>query len=246
MDFATNQSLELRQTADQLNSAFAELSASQILDRVLNGGVAGRPAVISSFGAEAAALLKLIADKDPATPVVFLDTRKHFSDTLDYVDDLMDVLGLSTLVRVRPSARRLALEDPDGKLHSVDSDRCCYLRKTLPMIGVLRNYDCVLTGRKRYQTADRAGMDYVDVQESWLRVNPLADWSHDQTRDFLSSENLLEHPLVAMGYSSIGCEPCTIPSDDHRAGRWADEDKTECGIHITENGAVARIPKTSG
>src|SRR3546814_20253819 len=92
------------------------------------------------------------------------------SDLLQYVDDLMDRLGLTTLLRARPQPAHLAAEDPDLDLAERDSDRCCYLRKTLPMISVLRNYDCVLTGRKRFQTAERAGMDYVEVQETWLRV----------------------------------------------------------------------------
>src|SRR3546814_10062182 len=81
----------------------------------------------------------------------------------------MDRLGLTTLLRARPQPAHLAAEDPDLDLAERDSDRCCYLRKTLPMISVLRNYDCVLTGRKRFQTAERAGMDYVEVQETWLR-----------------------------------------------------------------------------
>src|SRR3546814_6500709 len=129
------------------------------------------------------------------------------SDLLQYVDDLMDRLGLTTLLRARPQPAHLAAEDPDLDLAERDSDRCCYLRKTLPMISVLRNYDCVLTGRKRFQTAERAGMDYVEVQETWLRVNPLADWSHEKIRTFLAEKDLARHPLVREGYPSIGCEP---------------------------------------
>lgn len=211
-----------------------------MLSRLLHGGVAGRVAVISSFGAEAACLLGLVASRDPSTPIVFLDTRKHFAETLTYVDDLMDRLGLTTLVRARPSPARLKVEDPGGDLNARDGDRCCYLRKTLPMIGVLRNYDCVLTGRKRFQTVDRAQMDLVEVQESWLRVNPLADWTRDQIREYLEGHGILEHPLVSQGYASIGCEPCTDPSEDFRAGRWAGTDKTECGIHLTKDGKVLR------
>ena len=238
-------SIALAERARDLNAAFAGLSAQQMLSRLLHGGVAGRVAVISSFGAEAACLLGLVASKEPSTPVVFLDTRKHFAETLTYVDDLMDVLGLTTLVRARPSLSRLVVDDPDGELFGRDSDRCCYLRKTLPMIGVLRNYDCVLTGRKRFQTGDRAQMNLVEVQENWLRVNPLADWTREQVLEYLEGHGILEHPLVSLGYASIGCEPCTQPSEDFRAGRWPDTDKTECGIHMTESGEIARIGETS-
>jgi len=246
MSINTATSIALNDKARDLNTAFAGLTAQQMLSRLLHGGVAGRVAVISSFGAEAACLLSLVASKEPSTPIVFLDTRKHFAETLTYVDDLMDRLGLTTLVRARPSPARLEVDDPDGELHAVDSDRCCFLRKTLPMIGVLRNYDCVLTGRKRFQTQDRAQMDLVEVQESWLRVNPLANWTREQVLEYLEDHGILEHPLVSQGYASIGCEPCTQPSEDLRAGRWSGTDKTECGIHITEGGKVVRKSEPGG
>lgn len=242
----TSTAIALNERAQALNAEFAGLTAQQILGRLLRGNVAGRVAVVSSFGAEAACLLKLVADKDPATPVVFLDTRKHFAETLTYVDDLMDQLGMTTLVRARPAPARLELEDPDGLLHQRATDRCCYLRKTLPMIGVLKNFDCILTGRKRFQTDERASMNVVEVQESWLRVNPLADWSREQSLAFLSDHGLLEHPLVSQGFASIGCEPCTVPNDDFRAGRWAGSDKTECGIHIDEDGRIRPVPREEG
>jgi len=241
MNVNTATSIELNERARKLNAEFEGLTAQQMIGRLLRGGVAGRVAVISSFGAEAACLLKLVADKDPATPVVFLDTRKHFAETLAYVDDLMDQLGLTTLVRARPPRSRIELDDPDGELNARDSDRCCYMRKTLPMIGVLGKFDCVLTGRKRFQTGARATMALVEVQESWLKVNPLADWTREQTLEFLEQNGILEHPLVSLGYASIGCEPCTAPSEDYRSGRWAGSEKTECGIHITEDGTIVRV-----
>lgn len=241
MAVSTTTRNDLQQRADKLNAKFANLKTPAIIDHLINGRVAGRPAVISSFGAEAAVLLKLVADKDPATPVVFLDTGKHFDETLRYVDDLMEQLGLSVLVRVRPTQARITAEDPDGELFSRDSDRCCYVRKTLPMISALRDYDCVMTGRKRFQTADRKEMDVAEVQESWLRINPLAGWTRDQLLEYLSEQKLLEHPLVSQGYASVGCEPCTARSSDYRAGRWAGQGKTECGIHITESGKIVRL-----
>lgn len=241
MTLATQQALKLQDRANALNRSFQGLAAHQIIDRLINGHVAGSVAVVSSFGGEAAALLKLVADRDPTTPVVFLDTRRHFAETIGYVDDLMDQLGMTTLVRARPRPAHIAAEDSDLSLAQRDSDRCCYLRKTLPMISVLRNYDCVLTGRKRFQTAERKSMDYVEIQETWLRVNPLADWTREMVLEFLATRNMLSHPLVSEGYPSIGCEPCTRRSDDYRTGRWANEDKTECGIHITEDGKIVRI-----
>lgn len=237
--YRTRTALDTR--AASLNEAFEGLSPERIVDRLLNGNVAGRVAVVSSFGAEAAVLLKLVADRDPSTPVVFLDTLKHFDETLDYVDSLMDRLGLTTLLRVRPSPARLDAEDPNGDLNARDADRCCYVRKTLPMISALRHFDAILTGRKRFQTAERQQMDYVEVQESWLRINPLADWSKSQIDAFIAKHDLPPNPLVAEGYPSIGCAPCTAKSSDYRGGRWADSDKNECGIHLTDDGKIVRI-----
>jgi len=240
MGLNTSTSIVLQERAQTLNREFQGLSAQQIVGRLLRSGIAGRVAVVSSFGAETACLLKLVADKDPATPVVFLDTRKHFAETLRYVDDLMEQLGLTTLVRARPAPASLSAEDPDGTLHRSDGDRCCYIRKTLPMIGVLKNFDCVLTGRKRFQTDRRAEMEIVEVQESWLRVNPLAEWTREQILEFLDANRILLHPLVSAGYASIGCEPCTEPSEHHREGRWPGRDKTECGIYFSDEGQVRR------
>ena len=240
MTLNTSATIELVERARKLDEEFQGLTAQQMIGRLLRTGCAGRVGVVSSFGAESACLLKLVAEKDPATPVVFLDTRKHFAETLEYVDDLMDQLGMTTLVRARPAPARLEAEDPDGDLNARDADRCCFIRKTLPMIGVLKNFDAVLTGRKRFQTSERAEMSLVEVQETWLRVNPLADWTRERILDYLKQHNILDHPLVSAGYASIGCEPCTAPSDDHRAGRWAGSDKTECGIHITADGKIVR------
>jgi phosphoadenosine phosphosulfate reductase len=237
--YRTGSGLDAKATS--LNKAFIGLSTERMIDRLLNGNAVGRVAVVSSFGAEATVLLKLVADKDPSTPVVFLDTRKHFEDTLNYVDSLMERLGLTTLLRVRPAPARLRAEDPDGDLNARDPDRCCYVRKTLPMITALRHFDAVLTGRKRFQTDERQQMGYVEVQESWLRINPLADWSKEQIDAFMERHDLSANPLVAQGYPSIGCEPCTAKSDNYRDGRWAESSKTECGIHLTSDGKVKRV-----
>lgn len=237
--YRTRSALDAR--AASLNEAFDGLTAERMLDRLLNGSLAGRVAVVSSFGAEAAVLLKLVADKDPATPIVFLDTLKHFDETLLYVDSLMERLGLTTLLRVRPSPARLLAEDAEGDLNARDSDRCCYVRKTLPMITVLRHFDAILTGRKRFQTAERQQMDHVEVQESWLRINPLADWSKERIDAFIAEHDLPLNPLVGQGYPSIGCSPCTVKSDNYRDGRWPDSDKSECGIHITEDGKIVQM-----
>lgn len=240
MKLSTQQALDLQSRADDLNAKLVSLKPEQILDQVINGMICGRVAVLSSFGAEAVVLLKLVADRDPTTPVVFLDTRRHFSATLEYVDEVMERLGLTTLVKVRPSKRYLNVEDPHDRLCQTDPDRCCHIRKTIPMIGALKHFDCIITGRKKFQTADRAKMNVVEPQNNWLRVNPLAEWTREDIANFTKAEALPTHPLVADGYLSIGCEPCTQISSGYRDGRWAEHQKVECGIHLTKDGRMVR------
>ena len=230
-----------RFTADDaavLNARFAGASTSEMLAAVLAQGLAGRIAAVSSFGAESAVLLHLLAAIDPGVPVLFLDTGKHFAETLAYRDLLVDRLGLSNLITLKPDAQVLAKRDESGLRWSYDPDGCCEIRKVQPLAEALAGFDATLTGRKGFQSATRAGLPRFEIDSSdaagRLKVNPLADWSADQIADYFAATGLPPHPLVAEGYPSIGCMPCTstvAAGEDPRAGRWRGWDKTECGIH---------------
>jgi phosphoadenosine phosphosulfate reductase len=114
-------------------------------------------------------------------------------------------------------------------------DLCCYIRKTEPLQRALTGFDAWLTGRKRFQNAIRAELPLFETDGERIKVNPLASWSADDLRAYMVRHDLPEHPLVAKGYPSIGCVPCTtrvLPGEDQRAGRWRGLDKTECGIHV--------------
>lgn len=226
-----------------LNRLYADADASEVLRAVLLDRLLGDVAVVSSFGAESAVLLKLIADLDPATPVVFLETGKLFAETLSYRDRLVNELGLRDVRSVRPQLAALQREDPGGLLHRRDGDSCCDLRKTRPMHDALENFDAWISGRKWFQNDVRRALPRFDVDgHGRLKVNPLADWTADRVREFRDAHRLPPHPLVAKGYPSIGCEPCTTPvapGEDVRAGRWRGEAKTECGIHLV-NGRLVR------
>ncbi len=203
----------------------------------------GRVALVSSFGAESVVLLHMVSEVDPSLPVIFLDTGKLFQETLDYRDQLITELGLTNVRSVAPEAFDLATQDPDGLLHLSSTDACCNIRKTIPLEKVLRGFDVMISGRKRFHGAARSDLAFVSVADDRLKVEPLAGFSALDIQAYMVSHHLPTHPLKLQGYRSIGCEPCTTrggTDEDPRAGRWAGSDKTECGIHFTANGQIIR------
>lgn len=232
-----------------LNEQYEGRSTRDALHAVLNVEFPGKAAVVSSFGAESAVLLELVAQVAPDTPVIFLDTLKHFPETIAYRETLERDLGLTDVRDVRPDPAGLAADDPDGTLHQTDSDRCCHVRKTLPMIRALQGFSCWITGRKRFQGQSRLGLSLFEVQDRWVKVNPLYKWSRETIEEAFSTSRLPRHPLVGKGYPSVGCAPCTAkvaPGEtDSRAGRWAGQKKEECGIHFVD-GKLVRGPMAGG
>lgn len=196
----------------------------------------GSVAAVSSFGAESAVLLHMIAEIDPATPVLFLDTGKHFRATLDYRAELVDRLGLTEVRDILPVEESLKAEDPFGALSMTDKDRCCFIRKVEPMARAVAPYRAWMTGRKQFQAATREGLPVFESVGPRIRINPLARWQSADLRAYAQRHGLPSHPLTEQNYRSIGCMPCTRPvgaGEDQRAGRWAGSEKTECGIHLS-------------
>lgn len=226
------------QEAIRLNNLFRGTSTQEMLRTVLGEHMVGDVAVVSSFGAESAALLHLVASVDPAVPVLFLDTGKHFPETLAYRDQLVAILGLKDFRVLQPDAQIVADRDASELRWSYDPDGCCEIRKVAPLAKGLEGFDASITGRKAFQAKTRNALprfelDTSDVQGR-LKVNPLADWTRADIDAYFAEHGLPQHPLVAQGYLSIGCAPCTSvvkPGEDPRAGRWRGWDKTECGIH---------------
>ena len=204
---------------------------------------AGRLAVVSSFGADAAVLLHLVGTIDRSLPVLFLDTGQHFPETLAHRDALVRRLGLRDVRSIAPSAAALDAADPDATLHRRNAEACCVLRKVTPLEDALRDFTAWLTGRRRQQAGSRAALPAEEALDGGqFRLNPLALWSAADIAAYLQAHGLPRHPLVAHGYPSIGCAPCTsrvAPGEDARAGRWRGQDKTECGIHFI-NGKLVR------
>lgn len=219
--------------ARRLAMRFSCSSAEEILDHAIREEFPGRIALVSSFGAESAALLHLVAEIDPATPVIFLETGKHFAQTLSYRNKLARRLGLTDVRDIVPDADDLARRDPEGDLWRRDADACCALRKVEPLRGALDGFDAWITGRKRFHGGGRANLPAFEASAGRYKVNPLIQWSGEDVQAYRERHDLPSHPLVEQGFPSIGCWPCTHPakSDDVRAGRWRGAAKTECGIH---------------
>jgi phosphoadenosine phosphosulfate reductase len=193
-----------------------------------------RLAVVSSFGIESAALLKLVADVDPAIPVLLLDTGWLFAETLAHRDAVVAKLGLTDVRSIRPDPRALARRDPDADLWSSDADACCALRKVEPLADALAPFTAWINGRKRYHGGERARIAVVEQDGSRLKFNPLAHLSPVDVVAIARAAGLPPHPLAAHGFTSVGCMPCTRrarPGEGPRAGRWSGTSKTECGIH---------------
>jgi phosphoadenosine phosphosulfate reductase len=219
----------------RLNNLFRGVSTTEMLRTVLTEHMVGDVAIVSSFGAESAVLLHLVASIDPSVPVIFLDTGKHFPETLAYRDQLAAKLGLTDLRIVTPDAATIAKRDETGLRWSYDPDGCCEIRKVIPLEAAMAGFDASFTGRKAFQASTRNALPRFEVDKAGkLKVNPLADWTKADLDAYFAEHELPRHPLEAEGYLSIGCAPCTNkvkPGEDPRSGRWAGWDKTECGIH---------------
>lgn len=192
-------------------------------------------ALVSSFGAESAVLLHIASRVDPAIPVLFLDTGMLFGQTLDYRKQLAARLGLTDVRDLRPAYQDLATTDPQNKLWRTDTDACCHIRKVLPLDRALEGFEAWVTGRKRFHGGDRLNLPVVEPSDGKVKFNPLANWTREDLEAYAAENDLPAHPLVAQGFPSIGCWPCTQPveeGEDVRAGRWKGLDKTECGIHL--------------
>lgn len=225
--------------AQELATTYRDLDGPALLEPMIRRRFPGRIAVVSSFGTEAAVLLAMVAEINPAVPVIFLETGKHFEETLEYRDELVAELGLTDVRSVKPDWSALFASDPEGTLWRTRPDACCHLRKVLPLQRALEGFDAWITGRKRYQGAVRWDLSLIEAVDGKVKINPLAGWSLDRVEAAFETRGLPQHPLLADGYLSVGCAPCTqptAPGTDLRSGRWAGLAKSECGIHLAPVG----------
>ena len=230
---------------EELNEIHRFASPQDVLRVAIHELYNGKIALVSSFGAESAILLHMASEIDPNIPVIFVDTGKLFPETIAYRDQLAQRFGLTNIQTVSPDDSLIHLKDPNGNLWETDTDGCCHIRKVLPFDKALAPFVAEISGRKRFQNDIRSQLGFFEKTERSIKVNPLINWTPTELADYIIQHDLPRHPLVAKGYPSIGCAPCTSPvaeGEDPRAGRWRGADKTECGIHFVD-GKPVRIAR---
>lgn len=237
----------VQERVDALNARYKHHGATAVLEHALRDAQVGKTALVSSFGAESVVLLHLVSILDRTTPVIFIDTEMLFTETLVYQQEVAERLNLQNVRTIRADRNEIFTHDNESLLHLHDPDACCHLRKTVPLQTALEGFDAWITGRKRYQGATRATIDFFENEDDKrIKINPLAHWDSSDLQEYIAENRLPRHPLVAKGYPSIGCAPCTTrvnDGEDPRAGRWRDTEKQECGIHFV-NGKLVRAGGT--
>ncbi|WP_438956036.1 phosphoadenylyl-sulfate reductase [Cognatiyoonia sp.] len=239
--------MPLKELAERRNLLHRKSDAQTVLKHALDDVQIGPVALVSSFGAESVVLLHMIAQINQATPVIFFDTEMLFEETLQYQKDVSAKLGLTDVRIVRPARAAVFERDVDGLLYQADIDACCTLRKVEPLERALKEFGGWINGRKQFQSGQRTKLPLFEKDGFKIRINPLANWTRDGIAAYMDQYDLPRHPLVAQGYPSIGCMPCTTRVGDHedpRAVRWRDKSKTECGIHF-DGGKVTRTEEVS-
>ncbi len=242
-----NQDLET--VAAQLRGKYGHLDGGELLSALAKGEMRGQIMITSSFGAESVVLLDLVAKADPSIPVIFLDTRRLFGETLRYQRQITELLGLEDVRIIRPESADLENLDPDDMLFTTEPDKCCHIRKVLPLDKSLQTLEKSgfkgwITGRKRFQSSSRSSVEVIEAADGFIKINPLAHWTEADIKSAFLEKNLPPHPLVADGFLSIGCMPCTervSDGGDARSGRWSGQKKTECGIHMSRPASVSAI-----
>jgi phosphoadenosine phosphosulfate reductase len=227
----------------ELNAQLRDATPQEILRTAIDM-YGDKLAMVSSFGAESAVLLHMASQIRKDLPVLFLDTGMLFGQTLDYRQQLAAKLGLTDVRDLRPQYQDLAVHDPGADLYKTDTDACCHIRKVLPLDRAISGFGAWITGRKRFHGGDRLRLAVVEKSEGKVKFNPLANWGKAELDAYAKEYDLPPHPLVAFGYPSVGCWPCTAPVEDGqdvRAGRWAGSDKTECGIHVERARAPVEV-----
>lgn len=223
--------------AEALDGVLHHASPSEVIESALRIVGRERLALVSSFGTESAALLKLMAEVDPAIPVIFLDTGWLFEETLAYRDRLIAALGLQDVRSIRPLDEALQREDPNGELWFSDPDACCRIRKVEPLKRALAPFDAWINGRKRFQGGLRGAIPVVEADGLRLKFNPFANVKPADIAAIYAQAELPPHPLTASGFLSVGCMPCSSRAqadEDARDSRWRGRPKSECGIHTVK------------
>jgi phosphoadenosine phosphosulfate reductase len=199
-----------------------------------------RLTMATAFGAEGCILLHLLAEIEPRVRVFNLDTGYQFPETLELRDRLAAQYGIEVeLIRAETTVSEYETQH-GGPLYVSHPDQCCYDRKIVPLRRALVGYDAWITAIRAEQSPHRAAAQVVgpDPKFGLVKINPLLNWTRRDVWAFVVTHKVPYNPLYDRGYSSIGCWPCTravLAGEDERAGRWAGQAKTECGLHSLDS-----------
>lgn len=218
-----------------LNDRLERLSPAEILQWAWST-FSPHIAASSSFQTQSVPLLHLISQVCPAMPVIFLDTGFHFPETLQFRDELQARLQLNIVV-VRAAVEKSELLARYGEgLYRRDPDLCCYINKVEPMQRATAGLQAWISGVRHDQTEHRHNLRILEPEtDGLLKIHPLLNWTKKEVWAYIDQYQLPVHPLLAWGYLSVGCAPCTRPvhaGENERSGRWAGLDKVECGLHL--------------
>ncbi|MDV6012076.1 phosphoadenylyl-sulfate reductase [Haloechinothrix sp. LS1_15] len=224
---------ELKTLAEHASVELAEATAEQALRWAVDR-FGDRLIVASNM--QDAVLIDLAAKIKPDVDVLFLETGYHFAETIGTRDAVATIYPEIRVVNATAEQSVAEQEAEHGLLYQTQPDKCCHLRKVVPLQRTLARYDAWVTGVRRVEAPTRAHTPIVqwDDRNGLVKINPIAAWSDEEFRAYITEHGILENPLVSAGYPSIGCQPCTAkvaPGDDPRSGRWAGSAKTECGLH---------------
>jgi phosphoadenosine phosphosulfate reductase len=214
---------------EALNRRYAALGFEARIAQLYRDFSPDKVLVTSSFAATSAYFLHIISRIRPQQKVAFIDTGYHFPETIEYKKFLTERFGLQTFdVKAEDWKHQFTEQD---KTYERDPDYCCTINKVEPLDAIKPNYDVWVSSLMRWQTDHRAGLPIFELRGGILKFNPMIDVTREQRDAYIAEHDLPFHPLVAAGYSSIGCTHCTVKGDA-RSGRWVGKPKTECGLHL--------------
>ena len=232
-----------------LNQEFEDAHPREILAWALDASRFPRVAVASAFQAEGTATMHMATRIRPDVPILFLETGYQFAETLAFKEQITERLGLNVVDLYGEYTVERQSEEFGPRLYERNPEMCCELNKVRPMFEALRGLDAWMTAFRRDSSPTRANAPFVQQYElepgRWIvKVNPMANWTHELVREYLKEHELPQNPLYELGYASIGCAPCTrlqFQGEPERAGRWAGLSKWECGIHADESAVQETI-----
>jgi len=233
MSAATQSIQDLKRLAEEASGKLADATAAEALEWTAK--TFGDNFIVAS-NMQDAVLIDLAVKAKPDVDVLFLETGYHFAETIGTRDAVEVTYPGIRIVNAEAEQSVADQEAEFGLLNKTDPTRCCFLRKVVPLQNTLAKYDAWVTGVRRVDAPTRANTPIVqwDDRNGLVKINPIAPWTDDEFNGYLTEHGILENPLVAEGYLSIGCAPCTakpLPGQDARSGRWAGQAKTECGLH---------------